>query len=269
MPSSPSRFKLSFPNGLSAQAAYVSGRGCLPDALEKLGLRKSRPVLVVVGGASHLSRADYDRLTSLFTGFLAPLAEELGVTVIDGGTNAGVMQLMGLARTACRASFPLVGVAPLGKICLPSQVSLFGAHELEPHHSHFLLVPGRQWGDESPWMATAAGLLAAGAPSLTLLVNGGNIALVDLRESIANERPVLVMTGTGRLADEIETALRHPETEMRAGLSLVVQSNLVELSKSTAQLRHSLCNHFQTAAKLSSSRLPNQPSSTQPLIKPA
>lgn len=269
MPSSPPSFELSFPNGSSARAVCVQDPSGLPKALEQLGLKPSSPVLVLIGGASHLSSSDYHRLISLFTNLLAPLAEELGMTVIDGGTNAGVMQLMGLARSACQASFPLVGVAPLGKVYLPNQPPIPQTHELEPHHSHFLLIPGQEWGDESPWIAEAAGLLAGESPSLTLLINGGKISLTDLRESITNSRPIVVMTGTGRLADEIAAALRNPDAEMQAGLSPVVQSGLIELSKTTQQLRRSLCNHLKPA---NSHPVPDARSSfsnTQSIVKPA
>jgi len=269
MPSSPPSFKLSFPNGSSARAVCVQAPGGLSTALEQLGLKQSRPVLVVVGGASHLNSSDYRHLMSLFTNLLAPLAEELGMTVIDGGTNAGVMRLMGQARAACQASFPLVGVAPLGKVYLPNQPPIPQTHELEPHHSHFLLIPGQEWGAESPWIAEAAGLLAGDAPSLTLLINGGNISLIDLRESIANSRPVVVMTGTGRLADEIAAALRNPDAEMQAGLSPVVQSGLIELSKSTQQLRSSLRNHLKPVNSRSVPASHKPLSNAKSIVKPA
>jgi hypothetical protein len=74
---------------------------------------------------------------------------------------------------------------------------------LEPHHTHFLLVPGDRWGDESPWIARVATLLAGEAPSVTVLVHGGEISRQDVAHSLAAGRPVLVIAGTGRLADEL------------------------------------------------------------------
>jgi hypothetical protein len=49
--------------------------------------------------------------------------------------------------------------------------------------------------------------IAAGAPSVTVLVNGGDIALQDVANSVAAARPVLVINGTGRAADRIAAAL--------------------------------------------------------------
>jgi hypothetical protein len=99
-----------------------------------------------------------------------------------------------------------------GKVNLPPPPLLIGEGEggrggrgevLQPHHTHFLLVPGDHWGDESPWIARVATLLAGEAPSVTLLVNGGEISRQDVAHSLAAGRPVLVVAGTGRLADEL------------------------------------------------------------------
>ena len=47
---------------------------------------------------------------------------------------------------------------------------------LDPHHTHFILVPGKNWGDESSWIAQIATQLAGDQPSVAVLVNGGKIA---------------------------------------------------------------------------------------------
>ncbi len=67
---------------------------------ELLGL-SARPVLVVVGGASGMPD-ESPGLSTLFDDVLAPLVEKAGATVVDGGTDEGVMRLMGAAREAGR-----------------------------------------------------------------------------------------------------------------------------------------------------------------------
>ena len=47
---------------------------------------------------------------------------------------------------------------------------------LDPHHTHFILVPGKNWGDESFWIDQIAIQLAGDQPSVAVLVNGGKIA---------------------------------------------------------------------------------------------
>ena len=52
------------------------------------------------------------------------------------------------------------------------------------------------------------GLLARDRRSLTLLVNGGEIALRDAAASVAERRAVLVVVGSGRTADTIGRDVR-------------------------------------------------------------
>lgn len=69
------------------------------------------------------------------------------------------------------------------------------------------MVPGTDWGSESPWLSDLATQMALNAPALTLLINGGNVTLTDFQISLAAGRPVVVVVGSGRLADDIATAM--------------------------------------------------------------
>lgn len=210
-------FTLTFPKGLAARGVWVGRPAELPGALRELGLRPPRPTLALVGGAGGMNEFDLARLRLLFEGALAPLAESLGAFVVDGGTDAGVMRLMGQARARTGAAFPLVGVAATGTVALPGTApSHPEAASLEPHHTHFVLVPGAKWGDESPWLSRVAGALAAGAPSVTVLVNGGEIARQDVSRSIQAGRPVVVVAGSGRTADTLAAALRGEADDAQA-----------------------------------------------------
>jgi hypothetical protein len=188
----------------------------LPGALLALGLDGRRPGIVLIGGAGGLG--DEERVRSLLAEGLAPLARELGACVVDGGTEAGVMRLMGEARVEASSGFPLVGVAAAGTVALPGRPSPRpDAAALEPHHSHFVIVPGSEWGDESPWIARVAGALAGQAPSITVLINGGETAREDARASIACGRPVVAVAGSGRAADALASALRGGSNQNWAG----------------------------------------------------
>ena len=186
-------------------------------AVGELGLDRGRPVLVVVGGASGIDERSKERLRSLFSQVLVPVAKERNAAVVDGGTDSGVMQLLGQALETHGASCPLVGVAVEKKVIVPPDASESGGRRaLERHHTHFVLVPGSSWGDESPWLARVATEIAAGAPSATVLINGGEIALQDVANSVAAGRPVLVVKGTGRAADRIAAALDGDHTDAEA-----------------------------------------------------
>jgi hypothetical protein len=210
-------FVYAFPNKHTAQVIRVYQLAELSSALRELGIDYPRPTVVLVGGASGVSSDELTHLHQFFVKVLAPLAESAGAAIIDGGTDAGVMRLMGQARAEIKAMFPLIGVAATGTIALSLDVLARPHNELlEPHHSHFMLVPGSQWGDESSWIAHVADELAGRKPSVTVLVNGGEIAWDDIAESVRATRPVIVIEGSGRTADTLASAMRGEQVSGRA-----------------------------------------------------
>lgn len=210
-------FEVGFSNGSSSSAIRVHDPAELPVALRELGLDRSHPVLVVVGGAGEVSEADMVRLRPLFVEVLAPLVEALGASVVDGGTDAGVMRLMGRARSETRTTFPLIGVVATGTVTLPGTLPPRpDAAPLEPDHTHFVLAPGSNWGDDSPWLAHAASVLAEGASSVTVVVNGGEHTWTDVSQSIRAGRPVIAVSGSGRAADALADVLRGEAPDGRA-----------------------------------------------------
>ena len=209
--------RYTFANELTAEVVQVHNLVDLPVALDKIGLHSKCPTLVIVGGASGISQADMSRLQRLFVEAIAPIAQDLGVAVVDGGTDAGIMRFIGQARTAIRCTFPLLGVAAVGTVILPDVLPpCSDAAPLEPHHTHFVLVPGSKWGDESPWLARIASVLSEGFPSVTVVVNGGEITFRDVSYSVQADRPVVTLDGTGRTADKLAAALRGEATDSRA-----------------------------------------------------
>lgn len=224
---------ITFSNQQTAAVATIAPNSNLPVVLTQLGLAVGRPVLVLVGGASKLSEADYCQVERLFHEALAPIAQKYQASVVDGGTDAGVMQLMGRARHAIAGTFPLIGVSPIGLSKLPNQLAPSqDAAPLEPNHSHFLLVPGLEWGDESAWLAEVATQLAADAPSVTVLVNGGEVTWKDALQSVRAKRLLIAIAGSGRTADLLVAGLRGEPTDARA--KELIASGLVQAVDFTA-----------------------------------
>ena len=211
----PEAFAVDFPDHRSAKAVRVDSMDDLPGALAALGL-SSRPTLVLVGGADGLTADDLEQLHGLFSDTVAPLVEELGAQVIDGATDAGVMQLIGRAREERQLGFPLIGVAAIGNVAVPGDPARPDGVELEPNHSHFVLVTGEGWGREAPWIARVASTLADGEASVTLVVNGGEISWTDLSESIAQGRAIVAVAGSGGTADAVVSHMDGMQKDSRA-----------------------------------------------------
>lgn len=201
---------LEFSQEQIAKAMWVSPHFPKSEALRAYGFSAPQPIMVVIGGASFMEPQIQEALRPFFNRVLAPLAQGLGLTVLDGGTDAGVIRMMGTARAHIRGDFPLIGVVPQGKAKIPGKENPdanVSTHNLEPNHTHFFLIPGEAWGTESPWLTDFATLLADNQPSLTVLINGGKTSLKDLRANLEAGRMAVVVSGSGRLADRIAAAI--------------------------------------------------------------
>jgi hypothetical protein len=207
----------------------VSDLAELPADVRSLAPAGGGPVIVLVGGASGLAGPVVEAVVRLFREHLVPALERWEALVVDGGTDAGVMQLIGRARAAEDAAFSLVGVAAAGTVAHAGQEDPSVDTELEPNHSVVLLVPGDTWGDEAPWIAAVPTELAPGRPSVTLLVNGGSIAFDDADLSVAAGRPIVVVAGSGRTSDEIAAAVAGRAAAQRA--VTVAASGLVRVAE--------------------------------------
>ena len=217
-------FRLEFPNTGGALGVRVSEANELKPALAALGLHPPRPTVVVVGGAGGFDEADMDRMRALFELGIVPVMMKYGVVGVDGGTLAGVMRLFGETRAS--SGIPLVGVVAAGTVRLPgTPAPQQDAAELEPNHTHFLIVPGDEWGAESPWIAEAATVLADGAPSITVLINGGEVAYADVERSVHAGRSVVAVAGSGRTADEFAAAVAGESADER--VAALISSGLI------------------------------------------
>lgn len=189
--------QISLKRGVIVKAANISSDNEIQEALTELGLPQPGTVIVLVGGAGGIGFMEKFPMRKA-VGIVAQLAEETGAVVVDGGTQAGIMTEIGRQRKKNKFTFPLVGVVFDALLMKEEPASI-----LDPNHTHFFLIPGDDWGDESAWISKIASVIAGGKKSLTVLVNGGKISRSDVEYSLMENRPTAVLRGTGRLADEI------------------------------------------------------------------
>jgi hypothetical protein len=189
-------------------ALWPSDTDEAPALVAQLGLPDYGAVLAVVGSAASLAPELLPRLAQLFGRGVARAAQQAAAVLVDGGTQAGVMALLGEAVAGLDYATPLVGVAPADLISYPAGPA--NGVALEPHHSHFVLTPGTRWGDET---ATLFGLVKAlreqggrPRPAAVLLVGGGAVARTEVLTAVRLGLPIVALTGSGGLADELAAA---------------------------------------------------------------
>lgn len=197
----------------SALAVLPDSQARISEIIDTLQLPAHRAVLLVVGAAGNLNPALRPQLAPLFDA-VAQVAYETAAVLLDGGTQAGVMALLGeaVARRAHRPA--LLGVAPAALVSYPGGPATNAP--LEPHHSHFVLVEGTDWGDETATLLDLTTDLATSPtgplPVAVLLAGGGGIARNEMVQAARHRLPVLVIAGTGGLADELAAAWPHRQT---------------------------------------------------------
>ncbi len=198
--------EITFPNGHKAQLVTPPLGTPAADILKSLDIPAPKALILLIGGASGLDKALVPSLLQLFSRTIARIAADAGAIILDGGTQAGVMAIMGQAIAERGHQSPLLGVAPAGKVTYPGGPpgnSTEDGTPLDPNHSHFVLVESREWGGETDTFYALAESLAVDMKVVTILVNGGPVAATELWASVRRGWPIIVMEGTGRLADEI------------------------------------------------------------------
>jgi len=183
--------------GTPVNAINITENSDIQEALDQLNIPHSKNVIVLIGGAGGIGFMDKFPMRKA-VGIVAQLAHETQAVVIDGGTQAGIMTEMGKQRKRNFYTFPLIGVVFDSLLMNEEPTSI-----LDPNHTHFILIPGNDWGAESSWISKIATRVAGKKKSITVLVNGGNISRADVEYSLLENRPTFVLRGTGRLADEI------------------------------------------------------------------
>jgi hypothetical protein len=221
---------ITFDNGNHAVVVTAPRDTDAQTILEALAFAQPRGVIMVFGGAKGLDDSRKARLTELFTDAIAPAAAELGALIIDGGTQSGVMAMMGEAFARDGQGSQLLGIAPAGKVTYPggpSDAGIVDGAPLEPNHSHFVLVESDEWGGETGTMFKLAAAL--NVPVATMLINGGQIAGGEASQSVRNGWQLLVVEGSGRFADELSAAVRDGPFAKSVEVSEIARSGRVAL----------------------------------------
>ncbi len=198
--------EIHFPNGNWAQAILPSAGTRITDLLHTLDIQQPDAVIIIAGGASEMDEQVHPDQVRLFTRGIAQIAASARALIIDGGTQAGVMAIIGQAVAGQQRRPTLLGVAPAGSVAYPGKPTGMSGSEgvpLDPNHSHFVLVETDEWGGETETMYELAEALSTGRPSVAVLINGGPIAKSEVLHNVHQKRPIIVLEDSGRLADEI------------------------------------------------------------------
>lgn len=205
------RQEINFSNGNRAQALLAPVGAPVDDMASLLGIQAPRNVILIAGGASAMGKESDDELFPLLMNGIVRPATSLDALILDGGTQTGVMALIGLGVAQQQHRPTLLGVAANGMVLYPGKTTGTneGAVPLDPNHSHFILVEADTWGQETRTMYELVQFLSRGHASVAILVNGGEIARKEALYNVHQGRPLIIIEGSGRAADEIAHAMHN------------------------------------------------------------
>jgi SLOG in TRPM, prokaryote len=224
---SPRQRTIDFPGGTSAHLLETPPDTGGDELLAALRLPPPKGTIVLNGSVAALELGLGERLAAVVgTDGLAGAVEREGLTAVTGATDAGIFSILGRAMAGGPA--PLVGVAPRRLVTWPGRLPPAlrwldrGRVPLERHHSHFVLVDGHEWGDETPALLALARALHVLAPSVALVCGGGPVTRNEVLGHVRDGRPVVVVAGSGRFADELAAALNGQRADDDASVEEIV-----------------------------------------------
>ncbi|MGB1287706.1 MAG: hypothetical protein ACPG7F_14300 [Aggregatilineales bacterium] len=210
-------FTIDFGEGRFSPAVRIEPNDSAEKIIAAFGLEHPRPTLFISGGAGAMSEDDIESTRMMMDTGIAAFAEKHHITVVDGGTEAGVMQMIGEARQRNGYTFPLIGIAPESKVSYPGHDGTSKDANLEDGHSHFVLVNADEWGGESHMIVDLTRAISGKEhPKIGILINGGQIAERDVYLAVTrgdDSIPMMILEGSGRKADEIGTAFKTGRTD--------------------------------------------------------
>jgi hypothetical protein len=219
-----------FAGGRHAVVLHVPREIDEDDVVAALGIG-SAPVLVVCGGAESLAGGALVRVESFVAPAIVDAARRTRAIVLDGGTDSGVMGLVGAARGRDPDAIAvLVGVAPRDLVEVRSDGPRLHAEDadssaregLEPHHTHVVLVDADRWGEETPLLFSLARRLSDGHRIAVLLAGGGEVAQAEAAMAARHGWPLFAVAGTGGTADRLAATSAAGERGDGAGLRAIV-----------------------------------------------
>lgn len=168
----------------------------------ELGIAACNTV-VVVGSAASFKAADENRLERLLQRGLADVCGDVETAIVYGGTDSGVMRLVGRAIAEFAPDSPCVGVAPKGKVLFDGDTGDPEGAPPDPHHTHFVLAPPGAWASEASVLVGVAERLAAGKRLAMVVIGGGDGTRTETELAFERGWPLLAVAGIHGIGQDI------------------------------------------------------------------
>lgn len=211
---------IQFPNGNQSSVVRVAEGIPASQIVSTFGIMYPRAVLVLNGGTAELEDVLAHQLQHHIAETVAQVAAAEQIMLITGGTAAGVFGLLSQGLRRWGRTAPCIGVAVDALTQRPGHPQ--GDVPLDPYHSHFVLVEGRQWGDETRVMYALVDELTQHCRSAAVFAGGGQIVIREMQANVIRGRDMLLLAGSGRTTDAV-LAARNEQTSNNDELTMIAR----------------------------------------------
>ena len=248
--------QLKFANSNVANLVTIPEDAPAETLLESLEVKSCDFILLALGASPELPSAADAVLEQLSGPLLTVLAGLGRSVVVDTGTRNWITAPLYQRQAAKAAQVAFLGVAPEGLVTYPGKPDQAASDEkprqLDSWHADFVLVQSEErWGSQLPVLHAVVSALAnrsAYVPVLALLAGEGLCATAETLEAVRHGIPLVVVQGSGGLADDIVAALTPGNTEptseviddiiAEGQISIIALGNfLAEFTQLTSQLQ--------------------------------
>ena len=182
--------------------------------LKKFSLGLPEGLIMVAGDTQNLDELVRQRLIQLFGRGLAKTAISLNAVLMDNGKTSDLVTLIGQSVADRGYKSPLIGVAAATQVTYPGQTEEETTAEettpLDSNHTHFVLVNTQNDHQAMDFRYRLGTAMAPHQQAVMLLVNGSFEARAEILQAVRLGWPIITVTGTGQLADEIADLSHNP-----------------------------------------------------------
>jgi hypothetical protein len=222
------RETIKFSAGHEVPLLRVRQNASAREISENLSISPPRAVVCLNGGTAELDEGLAMHLESLLVDGLARVTAEESLTVVTGATDAGIFSLFGKGIEKWGKRAPVIGIAPEKLVRWGSGTG--GDTPLEPHHSHFVLVEGEEWGDESGTMYALVNEWGNQCPTVAVFAGGGQVTLREMRANVMQGRKMILLAGSGRATDAVLAARGGERSAARPVHDIAAAGDIISFS---------------------------------------
>jgi hypothetical protein len=206
---------------------FFTNRNTIPqDIITEFTLQLPKGIIFISGGATKFPPDTIKNTVRLIEFAIAPLVYEHNLLIVDGGTDAGVMQITGEVLRKVKYSnipigdqssdfveeLPLMGFVPESRVKYPgARPSPQREASVDPNHTYLVMVGGAQeWGDETETIFMVLDYLAENVehlPIIHIISNGGRITIKEAYYAVRQGYHIIVLEGSARATEVIAAAL--------------------------------------------------------------